>query len=75
MRKFQKNKEYLEVPFTSAESGYDVELDYLDASLSVSGNENEEILRLQNRIAALEEILAQHSVPFPTSLNNSQLVS
>ncbi|KAJ8955160.1 hypothetical protein NQ318_009053 [Aromia moschata] len=68
VRKFQKVKgENLEIPFTSSESGFDTEVDCYDSSLSVSASENEEITRLQAKVAFLEQILIQNSIPIPTN--------
>lgn len=54
--------------FNSSESsGFDTELDVLDSSLSVSTNETKEVGRLHAKIALLEHILAQHSIPIPAA--------
>lgn len=67
VRKFTKIKgENLDVPFTSSESGFDTEIDCFD-SLSTSINESEEIVRLQAKVAFLEQLLIQNSVPIPVN--------
>ena len=74
VRKFHKIKgDNLEVPFTSSESGFDTEVDCYDSSLSVSASEVEEITRLQAKIAFLEHILIQNSIPVPTIENKVSL--
>lgn len=75
VRKFHKHKD----PFVSTESGYlEIELDGVE-SLSVSCNDNDEIIAgLHAKIATLEQILTQHSIPLPNKLqqnNNTSLVS
>lgn len=67
VRKFQKERpDHLDIiPFTSNESGFEAEIDAFDSSLSVSGNE-QEITRLQAKVAFLEQILTQHSIPVPS---------
>lgn len=72
VRKFHKNRELLDVPFTSSESGFDTEIDCFDSSLSISASEVEEIARLQAKVGLLEQLLKQHSIPVPT---NNQSVS
>lgn len=66
VRKFHKNRDLLDVPFTSSESGFDTEIDCFDSSLSISGTEAEEIARLQTKVNLLEQLLKQHSIPIPT---------
>lgn len=83
VRKFHKHKD----PFLSSESGYlEIELDGVE-SLSVSSNDNDEIIAgLNARITSLEQILTQHSIALPNkqqhninnnsnSNNNTSLVS
>lgn len=67
VRKFHKDRpDHLDVvPFVSNESGFEADVD-VDTSLSVSTNEQEEITRLQAKIAFLEQILAQHSISIPS---------
>lgn len=67
LRKCSRHKiEANEMTFNSSESsGFDTELDGFDSSLSVSTNETTEIRQLQVKIALLEQILAQHSIPIP----------
>ncbi|KAF7285740.1 hypothetical protein GWI33_010159, partial [Rhynchophorus ferrugineus] len=62
LRKFYKSRtpENLEVPFTSSESGFDTEPE------SLSTCENEEINRLQAKVAFLEQVLVQNNIPVPT---------
>lgn len=69
VRKFHKNKDVLDLPFTSSESGFETELDCIDSSLSNSIGENEEIVRLQARIESLEQILVENSIPIPRTLS------
>jgi hypothetical protein len=64
VRKFHKDLDV--VPFASNESGFEAEIDGFDTSLSVSANEQEEIARLQAKVAFLEQILVQHSIPVPS---------
>ncbi|KAI4462157.1 ninein [Holotrichia oblita] len=67
VRKFHKNKDVLEVPFTSSESGFETELDCLDSSLSNSCNETDDTVnRLHAKIEVLEQILTEHSIPLPS---------
>lgn len=73
VRKFHKNRDLLDVPFTSSESGFDTEIDCFDSSLSISGTENEEIVRLQAKVNLLEQLLKQHSIAIPNG--NHQAVS
>lgn len=72
VRKFHKNRDLLDVPFTSSESGFDTEIDCLDSSLSISATEAEEIVRLQAKVNLLEQLLKQHSITIPTG---NQVVS
>ena len=67
MRKFHKDRpDHLEVvPFVSNESGFEAEIDAFDTSLS-STNDQEEVTRLQAKVAFLEQVLAQHSIPVPS---------
>lgn len=68
VRKFHKTKcDNIEVPFTSSESGFDTEVECYDSSLSISTNENEEITRLQAKVAFLEQVLAQNNIPVPAN--------
>ncbi|KAG5867823.1 hypothetical protein JTB14_028228 [Gonioctena quinquepunctata] len=65
IRKFHSVKpDNLEVPFTSSESGFDTEVDCLDSS-SAPTHYNEELTRLQAKVAFLEQILIQNKIPFP----------
>ncbi|KAK9753427.1 hypothetical protein QE152_g3486 [Popillia japonica] len=67
VRKFHKNKDVLELPFTSSESGFETELDCLDSSLSNSCNETDDtVTRLHAKIEVLEQILTEHSIPLPS---------
>ncbi|XP_015838739.1 ninein homolog isoform X2 [Tribolium castaneum] len=64
VRKFHKERpDHLDVvPFTSNESGFEAEIDAFDSSFSGT---DEEITRLQAKVAFLEHTLAQHSIPIP----------
>lgn len=74
VRKFNKAKgENLDVPFTSSESGFDTEIDCFD-SLSTSANESEEIVRLQAKVAFLEQLLGQNSIAIPVNEQVSFIV-
>lgn len=75
VRKFHKNRDMLDVPFTSSESGFDTEIDCFDSSLSISGTETEEIARLQAKINLLEQVLKQHSIPIPPPVGVNPVVS
>ncbi|XP_022900115.2 ninein homolog [Onthophagus taurus] len=67
VRKFQKNKDILELPFTSSESGFETELDCLDSSLSNTSNETDDlVMRLQAKVDALEQVLLENSIPLPS---------
>ncbi|CAG9815388.1 unnamed protein product [Phaedon cochleariae] len=64
IRKFHNAKrENLDIPFASSESGFDTEVDCVD---SVSIEENENIKRLQSKIAFLEQILIQNGIALPS---------
>ncbi|XP_057668880.1 ninein [Diorhabda carinulata] len=68
IRKYHsKNQDNYEIPFTSSESGFDTEADCPDSPLSISTNENEEVTRLQSKVAFLEYILKQNGIPVPDS--------
>ncbi|CAH0554943.1 unnamed protein product [Brassicogethes aeneus] len=68
-RKTEKMRgDHLDLPLTSSESGFETEAD-LDSSLYAS--EHEEITRLQSKVAFLEQILVQHSIPIPDALPES----
>ncbi|CAG9864195.1 unnamed protein product [Phyllotreta striolata] len=71
IRKYGTRSEAVEGPFTSSESGFDGEGDYLDSSSSVSTNDNDELVRLQSKVAFLEQILKQNGVPLPQSYEKS----
>ncbi|XP_030759348.1 blastoderm-specific protein 25D isoform X2 [Sitophilus oryzae] len=62
LRKCYKSRtpENLEVPFTSSESGFDTEPE------SLSTCDNEEINRLQAKVAFLEQVLIQNNIPVPS---------
>ncbi|XP_066138947.1 ninein homolog isoform X1 [Euwallacea fornicatus] len=68
VRKYYKSRtpDNLEVPFTSSESGFDTEPE----SLSTSTCDNEEINRLQAKVAFLEQVLLQNNIPVPTYEEN-----
>ncbi|XP_072388356.1 uncharacterized protein Nin [Diabrotica undecimpunctata] len=76
IRKFHtKNQENFEVPFTSSESGFDTEVDCPDSPLcDESSSENEEITRLQSKVAFLEQILKQNGIPVP-NIGRERLVA
>ncbi|CAG9759741.1 unnamed protein product [Ceutorhynchus assimilis] len=61
----------LEVPFTSNESGFDTEPE----SLSTSTCDNEEVNRLQAKVAFLEQVLMQHNIPVPTYEESETLLT
>ncbi|XP_050504267.1 ninein [Diabrotica virgifera virgifera] len=69
IRKFHtKNQDNFEVPFTSSESGFDTEVDCPDSPLcDESSSENEELTRLQSKVAFLEQILKQNGIPVPNT--------
>lgn len=73
VRKCYKSRtpDNLEVPFTSSESGFDTEPE----SLSTSTCDNEEVNRLQAKVAFLEQVLIQHNIPVPTYEETENIVT
>lgn len=72
LRKCYKSRtpDNLDVPFTSSESGFDTEPE----SLSTSTCDNEELNRLQAKVAFLEQVLIQHNIPVPTYEETENIV-